>query len=192
MALHKVHGFVNLADLVTKHQAAVTKHSALSTCGCRAESAPVLSSLRTAAVRDTLRSPSGSMGDTWAVDAEEAVREHRKPRRKLFTHLRVAGGLPAKGLIKACITEGRFLDIGEVLERVDTWTARGSAHEDFGRRWTGRTRFLGRAGADKELLEAGAGRLPAEPEARRTEDSKLRDGGPSKVKKFEAEVKKSS
>ena len=52
----------------------------------------------------------------------------------------------------ALVTEGRFVDIGEVIRRVDTWTARGSAHEDLGRRWAGRTRFLLRAETDKELL----------------------------------------
>lgn len=89
MALHKVRGLVNPADLVTKHlaQAAVTKHFGAFDMWVelgRAESAPVLSSLRTAAVRDTPWSPSGSMGDTWAVEAEEALREHRKQMRKLF------------------------------------------------------------------------------------------------------------
>ena len=81
-----------------------------------------------------------------------------------------------------------------------SWTARSSAHEDCRRRWTGRTRFLLRAGGDKELLEAGAGRLPAELEPRRTEDSKPRDGGRNKAKnveaskanRVEAKVKKSS
>ena len=105
---------------------------------CSADSAPGLSSIRTAAVRDTPWSPSGSMGDTWAVGAEEVVREHRKLRRELFTPLRVAGAPPAKSFTPARITEGRFVDIGEVSKRVDTWTARGSAHEDVGRRWTGR------------------------------------------------------
>ena len=79
------------------------------------------------------------MADTWAVNVEEAVRESRKPRRKLFTSLRVAGTSPAKSLIPARITQGRFVDIGEVFRRVDSWTARTSAHEDFGRRWTSRT-----------------------------------------------------
>ena len=114
------------------------------------------------------------MGDMWVVDAEEAVHEHRKPRRQLFTPLRVAGASPAKSLTPACVTEGRFVDAEEVFGRVDSWTARGSAHEAFGRSWTRRTRFLVRAGVEKELLEAGAGRLPAEREPRRTEDSKPR------------------
>ena len=81
----------------------------------------------------------------WIVDGEEVVRVH-KPRRELFTPLRVAGAPPAKGFTPARISQGRYLDSGEKFRRVDTWTARASAHADFGRRWTGRTRFLVRAG----------------------------------------------
>ena len=122
------------------------------------------------------------------------------PRRELFTPLRVAGAPPAKSVILTRITEGRVVDIGEAFRRVASWIARSSAHDDCRRRWTGRTRFLLRAGGDKELLEAGAGRLPAELEPRRTEDSQPRDGGRNKAKhveaskanRVEAKVKKSS
>ena len=58
----------------------------------------------------------------------------------------MAGAPPAKGIMLTRIAEGNFLDIGEGFKRVDTWTARSSAHADLGRRWTGTTRFLLRAG----------------------------------------------
>ena len=70
---------------------------------------------------------------------------HHKPRCELFTSLCVAGSPPAKGFTPAGITEGRFVDTGEQFRRVDSWTSRETAHADFGRRWTGSTRFLLRA-----------------------------------------------
>ena len=90
---------------------------------------------------------SGMGSDAWILDGEEAVRVHHKARRELFTPLRVASAPPAKGFTPTRITEGRYFDTGEKFRRADTWTARASAHSDFGRRGTGRTRFLLRDGA---------------------------------------------
>ena len=89
---------------------------------------------------------SGMGVDARIFDGEEGVRVHHKARHEFFTPLRVAGAPPAKELTPARITEGRYLDAGVKFRRVQTWSARASAHADLGRRWTGRTRFLLRAG----------------------------------------------
>ena len=81
----------------------------------------------------------------WIVDGEEGGRVH-KPRRELFTQLRVAGAPPAKGFSPTRITEGSYFDSGEKFRRVHAWTARATAHADLVSRWTGSTRFLMRAG----------------------------------------------
>ena len=55
--------------------------------------------------------------------------------------MRVAGATPAKALTPIRITEGRFID-GEEFKRVDTWTARATAHLVMRAPWTGKTTFV--------------------------------------------------
>ena len=172
MALHKVHGLINTADLVTKHltQAGVTKH--LDSLDMwvesgRAATAPTLSMMQHDAALGHQRPTTTNHDhdhkttvdgrhhnhettvdgrdhklDEWSLDREEARRVHHKPRRELFTPLRVAGAPPAKCLTPARITEGRFVGTGECFRHIDSWTTRATAHADMGRLWTGSTRFL--------------------------------------------------
>ena len=87
----------------------------------RAATAPTLSALRLADGQPRCAAHfSGSGGDAWILDGDEAVRVHRKARRELFTPLRVAGAPSAKGVTNARIMEGRYVDTGETFRRVDT------------------------------------------------------------------------
>ena len=145
MALHKVHGLINTADLVTKYlaQAAVTKH--LDSLDMwvesgRAATAPTLSMLHHEAAHACPRPATVNHYHETTVDGRhhnhkttvdgrhhnhettvdgrdrcpvqadewrlEATRAHHKPRRELFTPLRVAGAPPAKCLTPARLTEG--------------------------------------------------------------------------------------
>ena len=139
MTLHKVHGLANPADLVTKHlnQHMARKHLELLdmwTEGGRAETAPTLSTLA-----------SSSLEDEWGLDPAwpGVVRVHRRPRRELFTPMKVPGAPAAASINPVRVTRGRYLDSGEEFCKVDNWTRRdGKAHEDQGRRWTGTTAFL--------------------------------------------------
>ena len=140
LAMKKVPGAENPADLLTKHLAAadmlrhiedlcVTLHSD------RADTAPQLSRVSTV-----------------AVDEEKFLRRdglitfrHERPRALLMTPPRVDGVTPLRALVATRRTRGTFLDDGEMFEIVDQWTSRTSAHEDLGRRWIGSTTFWLRA-----------------------------------------------
>jgi hypothetical protein len=80
-------------------------------------------------------------GDEWREHGLWLVREHQKPRRDLFTPMRVEGSPPARMLIPVRVTTGRFTD-GMPFRRVDTWTARSTAHARLSREWIGSTAFL--------------------------------------------------
>ena len=140
--LLKVLGTENPADLLTKnlHANLMAKHLeylGMNTAKDRAASAPTLSQL----VQDD-----GDHSDYWEEKGENIERVHCKARTTLFTPLRVSGSPPVRALAPSRVTEGRFLDNGEVFKKVDSWTARGTAHMDLTRRWVGTTRFLKRCG----------------------------------------------
>ena len=82
--------------------------------------------------------------DLWEYGDREAVRKHRRPRRSLFTPLRVSGAPPAKSLTPLRITRGRYHDNEEEFEIVDCWTSRATAHRALTRIWSGTTTFLQR------------------------------------------------
>ncbi len=135
LAVMKVWGKDNPADLMTKHLSAaeLQEHSArlgFTLSSSRASAAP-----RLAVVSEQT--------DAWERTADGQVgRRHERPRRALFTPLRVEGAPPARALTSARITRGRFIDNGEEFVWRDNWTARAAAHRDLGRRWTGVTEFL--------------------------------------------------
>ena len=83
--------------------------------------------------------------DLWLEKSEKTVRRHRRPRRSLFTPLRVSGAPPAKSLTPVRITEGKFCDDGEPFRVVDCWTSRATAHRPLERAWIGLTTFLTRS-----------------------------------------------
>ena len=68
-------------------------------------------------------------------------RQHKRPRRQLFTPLREHGSPPVKSLTKGRTTLGMFVDNGERFTIIDEWTNGSSAHLDLGRWWTGTTVF---------------------------------------------------
>ena len=82
------------------------------------------------------------LDDQWVQDDVSCTRVHVKPRRCLFTPLRVAGAPPAKALCNARVTTGTFCDDGEHFQIIDSWTARAVAHRPLSRPWVGTTRFL--------------------------------------------------
>ena len=139
MTLHKVHWLANPADLVTKHlnQHMAKKHIELLdmwTEGGRAETALTLSTLARSALEDE-----------WSLDPAwpGIVRVHRRPRKELFTPMRVPGAPAAASIAQVRVTRGKYLDNEKKFYKVDNWTRRdGKAHEDQGRRWVGTTSFL--------------------------------------------------
>ena len=142
LSVVKVWGKDNPADLMTKHlpAAELQDHSArlgFMLSSSRADAAPRLAAR-------ALR-PMRALGeaDAWEKTADGQIRRrHERPRRALFTPLRVEGAPPAQALTSARITHGRFIDDGEEFVWRDNWTARATAHRDLGRQWTGVTGFL--------------------------------------------------
>jgi hypothetical protein len=156
LKVKKVKGEENPADLMTKHVSAelIRRH-----CNClgyeqqtdRAKSAPKLDMLEMSGskgdhVNVWLRSEVNNLsvendsGD-WLKCGERVSRVHSKPRIELFTPMRIAGAPPAKALTPIRITEGRFKS-GKEFRKVDTWTARATAHESMPAPWTGKTTFV--------------------------------------------------
>ena len=90
---------------------------------------------------DSWHEPTGGEGD-------EVVRVHDRPRRSLFTPMRVEGSPPAKALASTRRTEGRFLDDGERFTIVDEWRGRPDPHRDLARAWVGKTVFMMRTHAN--------------------------------------------
>ena len=127
----KIPGKDNPADVLTKNVPAEILERHMRTLGVwtssdRASSAPQLSYVA---------------ADTWKEGTAHVVRTHHQPRRALFTSLRVHGSPRAKALTPQRITRGVFLISGEKFSRVDTWTARATAHLELDEPWTGSTEF---------------------------------------------------
>ncbi len=155
LAVNKVPGTDNPADLFTKHLCAETMRRhvgalGLDFAGGRATSAPTLSRVTNANSTDlnyhNHHNHHNNNDDQWVNDSEDTtlVRLHSRARRSLFTPLRVKGSPPAKALTPSRITEDTFCDTGEGFRRVDTWTARSTAHLSLERAWVGKTTFLKR------------------------------------------------
>ena len=141
--VHKVAGQDNPADLMTKHLSAhdMQRHLTklcIEVRSDRAGSAPQLS--RVSEVVDDADDHNDL--DDWDYQQFNVVRRHGRPRRSLFTPLRVRGSPPAKALTPVRITEGRFCDTGEKFRRTDAWTTRSTSHLVMPRRWKGTTTFL--------------------------------------------------
>ena len=66
--------------------------------------------------------------DNWQKSDDACVRLHSRPRKDLFTPLRVSASPPAKSLFSIRITEGTFCDSGERFRFIDAWTDRRTAH----------------------------------------------------------------
>ncbi len=128
----KVPGTENPADMMTKHLPAadILRHAedlALALHDTRAEIAPSLDS---------------NDMDEWEFVDHNADRIHNRPRRTLFTPLRVEGTPTVKTFTSARITEGVYCKTGEKFKVVDNWTCRSGAHAPMKEAWVGRTRFL--------------------------------------------------
>ena len=142
LTAEKVRGPDNPADLLTKHLPAqeVVRHTEYlgqTLHDSRAAAAPALANFSTISIKDPEE-------DIWRPinDDGRLRRCHARPRRQLFTPIRVAGSPPGKALTAVRITEGVFNDNGEAFRIADNWTARSTAHQDLGRLWTGSTTFV--------------------------------------------------
>ena len=141
----KVPGAANPADLMTKHVTAkeIQKHCedlCVELCENRAESAPKFLAARHAPQPSP--DPQDGHHDEWREDAGEATRVHWRPRRDLFTPMRVAGAPPSRALTNTRIAKGKFVGNGEAFAVTDSWRARAPAHLDLEREWTGTTIFI--------------------------------------------------
>ncbi len=83
--------------------------------------------------------------DEWEYEDHNVDRVHNRPRRTLFTPLRVEGAPTLKTFTSARITEGVYCKTGERFKVVDNWTCRSGAHAAMKEAWVGRTRFLKRS-----------------------------------------------
>jgi len=164
VAVKKVLGTENAADLFTKNLPEATMDSHLARLGFdklkdRPATAPALAMLTGVSmaprpvhrkevasdqVADQRRG--ASQEDWWQNEAETTTRHHKRPRNELFTPKYVENGPSLNELSQVRITEGQYTDNGEVFKRVDSWTSRRDAHLCLGRQWKGRTRFLLRVG----------------------------------------------
>ena len=145
VSLTKVKGTENPADLVTKNVTAqlVRKHLeelGASTSKGRAKGAPVLAKV---GIPDgTKVRTSKEKADRWLHEERRSTRVHHAARTRLFTPCRSNGAPGAEALESVRITEGKFVDEGEVFTRLDDWRDQAVAHFDLGRAWIGSTRFL--------------------------------------------------
>ena len=133
MAVLKVAGSSNPADLMTKHLALADLEKHIDFLGFekhsdRAEAAPRLNALSTG-------------NDHWEEDEFMVTRVHLKPRFSRFTPLRVEAAPPVRTLTASRVTCGKFIDTGEDFAVIDNWTNRSSAHACSARAWTGTTKF---------------------------------------------------
>ena len=131
LAVFKVPGKENPADILTKNVPGevLSRHLwtlRVSTSSDRAGTAPQLNHVA---------------GDSWTEGQTYVVRTHYQPRRLLFTPMRVLGAPPAKSLTPQRTTKGTFVVTGKKFTRIDTWTARATAHLDLDEPWTGATEF---------------------------------------------------
>ena len=153
LAVSKVRGDLNPADLLTKHVSAELIARHCSTLGMerlksRAACAPKLDLISsTTAPENNDQSVEENTEDEWndTEDPERVTRQHRTWRSELFTPIRVRGAPPGRALTSVRITEGNYED-GERFRRVDQWTTRSTAHLRLARRWKGSTTFLLRRG----------------------------------------------
>ena len=114
----------------------------------RAEAAPRLG-LSQLQAPDSWHEPTPHAEASSSVhEGVEVVRIHDRPRRGLFTVMRVDGSPPARALAGTRRTEGRFLDDGERFTIVDEWRGRPDPHRDLARAWVGKTVFMMRTHAD--------------------------------------------
>ena len=136
----KVPGKENPADLMTKHLPGAEIQFHMSNLYydiglSRAEIAPKL---------DVLNDAAEDNDDYWDYNAPRSTvtRHHDRPRRALFTPIRVRGAPPGKALTAFRRTTGTFLDNGECFTRVDNWTTRSTAHLPLDRAWLGSSTFI--------------------------------------------------
>ena len=149
VSLTKVKGTENPADLVTKHVTHQLAKKYLEELGAstskgRAKTAPVLAKLGIpGGIKDRA---TRKKADRWLHEECRSTRVHHMPRTCLFTPCRVNGAPPIETLQSLRITEGKYVDDGEVFRRTDEWKNKTVAHLDMGRLWVGSTRFMLRQG----------------------------------------------
>ena len=151
----KVPGAENPADLMTKHLSAQDMKAHMKRLGVhsdtdRAAAAPQLNTFEDKDGHENFFNDADAHEEDYWEDgmlatAAEVVRIHARPRRALFTPLRVEGAPPGRSLTPARVTRGTFLDTNEPFTWTDTWTARSTAHQWLKRPWTGSTTFLKRS-----------------------------------------------
>ena len=143
----KVPGEQNPADLFTKNVPAelIRRHTGrlgIILGSGRAVGAPQLSAVqgRLDCARSHERHHDDAQG-TWEIRGDSIVRTHDRPRRELFTPLRVNGAPPAEALASMRVTTGRFVRSGRTFRHTDTWTHRTNAHRALEDYWVGTTEF---------------------------------------------------
>ena len=93
--------------------------------------------------------------DDWIDDGISVARIHSKPRRELFTPVRVHGAPPCKALHSVRLTQGFYVSSGERFCFLDTWTSREKAHRVMKGPWLGLTAFLRKTDSDLARMKDG-------------------------------------
>ena len=104
----------------------------------------------------SLRKSRQSMVSTADI-LNQVTRRHDKPRRNMFTPLRVAGAPPARALTPMRLTRGTFVKSGLPFQVIDTWTARAEAHRELKEPWVGSTSFFLRHNQGTDVQFEGQG-----------------------------------
>jgi len=132
LEIKKVSTHINPADVLTKFLKTDVSEKNLKTLGRRTCTSRAETALKINGV---------SVTDSWTRDERQWMRRHSKPRRCLFTPIKVPSGPVAVNEIgRIRITEGKF-ENGEEFEIVDDWRTFEERHDNLGRPWTGRTTF---------------------------------------------------
>ena len=136
LQVHKVGTHENPADVLTKGLKAETMEKHVKSLHVelrqtRADMAP------------RLQEVSGGTADRWLTQSPAAwTRQHNKPRRAMFTPMRVAGSPQNGGCVGSVrITIGRYAN-GERFEIVDDWKTADEPHMMLRKPWTGVTTFV--------------------------------------------------
>ena len=133
LTVQKVATHDNPADALTKYLAAEVLHRHLERMRCRRSLGRAMVAPRLALIEKN---------DYWKTSGSGWERVHCKPRRTLFTPMKVAGG-PANGVLVGDlrVTSGIFED-GVFFQKVEEWKELEDQHAAMPQAWVGRTEFV--------------------------------------------------
>ena len=132
LRVDKVSTHDNPADLLTKFLKAETMEKHIEAMRCRVNNTRAETALKINEM---------TVYDEWKEKGETWLRTHAKPRKTMFTPLKVPGGPSTSHDVGAWrVTIGKY-DDGENFKIIDNWITSKTPHKNLGRFWTGTTSF---------------------------------------------------